>query len=309
MDNMDFRLLRALLVLVTEKSVTRAANLLGIGQPALSQTLGKLREHFNDPLLVRTRGGMVPTDRARELEQSARQILAEYDRMVSPADRFDAATARRRFVVTIPEYAEHMLMPSVLERLRRESPDIRVEVRPPQPARAIEQLEAGDVDLRIAWLLAPTPTLRSMPLFQDQVVCLASQAHAAIRDRLALDDFLGFPHVRPLGTGRPTTAVVLDEAVAREGRKIERPFLVQNFLTIPAIVARTDMLATLPRRLARPFAAQHALQILEVPLRLPRIRYAAYWHERSQKDPGHRWLRTLFQQAGRELTARAAGQS
>lgn len=304
MDNMDFRLLRALLVLVTEKNVTRAANLLGVGQPALSQTLGKLREHFNDPLLVRTRGGMVPTERARELEQSARQILAEYDRMVSPADRFDPATSRRRFVVTIPEYAEHMLMPPLLERLRRESPDIRIEVRPPQPARAIEQLEAGDVDLRIAWLLAPTPTLRSMPLFQDQVVCLASRSHPTIRDRLTVEDFLRCPHVRPLGTGRPTTAVVLDEAVAKEGRKIERPFLVQNFLTIPAIVSRTDMLATLPRMLARPFADQYALQLLEVPLRLPRIRYAAYWHERSQKDPGHRWLRGMFQQAGRELAGR-----
>ncbi|WP_246012853.1 LysR family transcriptional regulator [Pigmentiphaga humi] len=298
---MDFRLLRALLVLVTEKNVTRAANLLGIGQPALSQTLGKLREHFNDPLLVRTRGGMVPTDRARELERSARQILAEYDRMISPADHFDPATSRRRFVVTIPEYAEHMLMPPLLERLRRESPDIRIEVRPPQPARAIEQLETGDLDLRIAWLLAPTPTLRSMPLFQDQVVCLASRAHPSIQDSLTVDDFLGCPHVRPLGTGRPTTAVVLDEALAREGRKFERPFLVQNFLTIPAIVSRTDMLATLPRMLARAFAAQYPLQLLEVPLRLPRIRYAAYWHERSQKDPGHRWLRTMLQQAAREL--------
>ncbi|WP_345251972.1 LysR family transcriptional regulator [Pigmentiphaga soli] len=299
---MDFRLLRALLALITERSVTRAANLLAVGQPALSQTLGKLRKHFNDPLLVRTRGGMVPTDRARELEQSARAILAEYDRMISPADGFDPATSRRRFVVSIPEYAEHMLMPPLLERLRRESPDIRIEVRPPQPARAIEQLEAGDLDLRIAWLLAPTPTLRSMPLFQDQVVCLASRAHPTIQGSLTVDDFLGCPHVRPLGTGRPTTAVVLDEALSRERRKIDRPFLVENFLTIPAIVARTDMLATLPRMLARPFATQYELQLLEVPLRLPRIRYAAYWHERSQKDPGSRWLRTMLQQAARTLS-------
>jgi DNA-binding transcriptional LysR family regulator len=132
---------------------------------------------------------------------------------------------------------------------------------------------------------------------------LASQAHPQVNGKLTLSEFLKWPHVRPLGTGRPTTAVVLDEAVAREGGKFERPFLVQNFLTIPSIVSRTNMLATLPRILARAFAAQYQLQLLDVPIRLPRIRYAAYWHERSQKDLGHRWLRAKLQDCFQELAA------
>jgi DNA-binding transcriptional LysR family regulator len=301
MDNIDLRLLRAFLALMAERSVTRAAHRVGVGQSAMSQTLARLRALFGDPLLLKSRGGMAATDRALELEKSVRLMLDEYDRMLAPADSFDPATSRRRFVITAPEYAEHLLMPPVLARLRQLAPGIRLEVRAPQPGRVVELLESGELDLRIAWLLAPSPSLRSMQLFQDQIVCLASQPHAGIQGSLTLDQFLEWPHVQPLGTGRPTTAVVLADAVAREGRKIERAFLVQNFLTIPLIVARTDMLATLPRMLARAFAAQHKLQMLEMPMRLPRIRYAAYWHERSQKDPGHRWLRGVVLQAARAL--------
>ncbi|MBS0318174.1 MAG: LysR family transcriptional regulator [Proteobacteria bacterium] len=302
MNNQDLRLLRSFIVLMTERSVTRAADQLGIGQPALSQTLGKLRALFKDPLLVRTRAGMVPTDRARELEQSARLVLAEYERMVAPTERFDPTTSRRRFVISVPEYAEHVLMPPLLYRLRCESPSVRVEARSPQPKQAVEYLESGRWDLRIAWLLTPTQSLRSMPLFQDQIVCLASQTHPEVKGRLTLDEFLKWPHVRPVGTGRPTTAVVLDDAVARVGCSFERPFLVQNFLTIPSIVSRTDMLATMPRTLAAVFAAHHSLQLLDIPLRLPRIRYAAYWHERSHMDLGHRWLRSKLMEVAHELT-------
>jgi DNA-binding transcriptional LysR family regulator len=299
MDNIDVRLLRAFMTLMSERSVSRAADRLGVGQPALSQSLGRLRTLFGDPLLLRARGGMVPTDRANELEISVRTILAEYDRMLEPPERFDAASSRRRFVLTVPEYAEHLLMPHVFSRLRAEAPGVRVEVRAPMPDRAAELLEIGEVDLRIAWLLTAPLALRSMQLFQDEVVCIASASHPEVQGTLTLAKFLALPHVQPLGTGKPTTARVLAEAVEREGHRLERSFLVQNFLTIPLIVSRTDMLATLPRKLALTFTAQHRLQLLELPLRLPKIRYASYWHERSQKDPGHRWLRGLVQEAAR----------
>ena len=140
-----------------------------------------------------------------------------------------------------------------------------------------------------------------MQLFQDRIVCLTSSDNRAVQGQLSLPNFLALPHVRPLGTGRPTTARVIDEAVEKQGHQLEKLFLVQNFLTMPFILAGTDMLATLPRLLAQTFAEQHGLQMLEPPLRLARIRYAAYWHERSQKDAGHRWLRTLLQDVARGL--------
>lgn len=306
MDNTDIRLLRNFLVLMAEQNVSRAAERLDLSQPAMSQSLSRLRVTFNDPLLLKSRQGMIPTDRALELEQAARRMLDEYDRMVAPIEKFDPASSRRKFVVTAPEYAEHLLMPPLLKRLRADAPHIRIEVRAPQPERAYDALESGEVDMRIAWILTPPLSLRSMHLFQDRIVCLASQSHTEIRGTLSLAKFLGLPHVRPLGTGRPTTSRVIDEAVDRLDKKLERSFLVQNFLTIPFIVSSTDMLATLPRALALTFQAQHRLQLLEPPVKLPRVKYAVYWHERSHKDVGHRWLRSLLQETARGIAGATA---
>lgn len=301
MNTLDRRLLQIFLTLMSELSVTRAANRLGVGQSAVSQSLTRLRELFSDPLLIRSRGGMVPTDRARDLEQSVRKLLADYDRLVAPPENFDPAISRRRFVVSVPEYAEYVLMPHLLSRFRVEGRGLRLEARAPQPDRAAEMLESGELDLRIAWLLDPPASMRSMPLFQDEIVCLASRSHSLVQGRLSLDQFLGLPHVYTLGTGRSTTSQVLEAAAEREGRRFDRAFLVQNFLTIPHIVGRTDMLATMGRRLAESFVAQHNLQLLQVPLKLPKIRYAAYWHERGQRDVGHRWLREQLAAAARAI--------
>lgn len=301
MNNVELRHLQAFVALMSERSVTRASLLLGVGQPALSQTLARLREHFGDPLLVRTRAGMVPTERALEVERVVRSMLGQYDKLMAEERGFDPATSKCRFVVSIPEYAEHVLLPPLLARIHAEAPGIRVETRAPLPDRAVELLESGDWDLRVAWLLAPAQSLRSMALFQDRLVCLARSSHPAIQGRLDMETFLNWPHLRPIGTGRPTTATVLDEALAREGARFARPFLVQNQLTIPSIVSRSDMLAIFPVRLANSFAAQYALQLLEIPLRVPRIRYAGYWHERSQRDPAHRWLRAKLRECSLEL--------
>lgn len=302
MDNSERRLLQTFVTLMSEQSVTKAAVRLGVGQSAVSQNLNRLRELFSDPLLLRSGGRMVPTDRALDLEPSIRQLLSDYERLVARPEEFDPATSKRRFVLSIPEYAEYVLMPRFLARLRDAGAGLRFEARAPDPAKAVEMLESGALDLRIAWLLAPPLSMRSMPLFQDEIVCVASRSHSLVKGRLDLDLFLGLPHVSTLGTGRSTTAQVLEAAAQREGRRFDRPFLVQNFLTIPLIVARSDMLATMPKRLAEPFVEQYDLQLLQLPLKVPRVKYAAYWHERGQTDIGHRWLRNQLMEIARDVT-------
>ena len=224
--------------------------------------------------------------------------------MLAPADKFDPQWRPRGASCSPrPEYAEHLLMPRLLAQFRVKAPGVRIEVRAPQGERAAELLESGALDLRIAWLLSPPVSLRSMPLFQDRIVCLAARDHPNVQRELTLTQFIELPHVRPLGTGRPTSARVLDEALEREGRKLEHTFFVQNFLTIPSILAGTDMISTLPCMLAETFTAQHNLQVVEPPVRLPRAKYAAYWHERSQKDSGHRWFRGVLLEVARTLRA------
>jgi DNA-binding transcriptional LysR family regulator len=165
-------------------------------------------------------------------------------------------------------------------------------VRAPDRDRGQELLENGQIDLRIAWLQKPPQSARSMQLFQDRIVCIADRDHPHVHGKLTLEQYLNARQVRPLGNGRTSTGRVIDEAVERLGRKLDLVFQVQNFLTIPFMMAGTDLIATMPLRLAQALQQQHPLQIMEPPLRLPRVRYAAYWHERSQKDPGHRWLRS-----------------
>ncbi|MEN9418059.1 MAG: hypothetical protein RI988_1679 [Pseudomonadota bacterium] len=302
LEQIDLRLLRVFDVLMVERGVSRTAVRLGMSQPAVSRALGRLRELFADPLLLRSRHGMTPTDRATEVAQALRPLLEKLDALVAPPRAFDPALSRRTFVLSAPEYAEHLLMPRLVRRLRAEAPGVRLEVRAPDPERAIEYLERGDVDLRIAWVLKVPPTLRTMPLWQDRIACIADRHHRGVQaGGMRLQDYLSLPHVRPLGLGRTTTGQVLDAAIERIGGEAPACFGVQNFLTVARMVVGTDIIATMPRALAREIAIQHPVQLFEPPLALPRVRYAAYWHERSHKDAGHRWLRHLVGEEARSL--------
>jgi DNA-binding transcriptional LysR family regulator len=298
MNNIDLRLMRAFLVLMNERSVSRSAERLGLSQPATSHILSRLREQFDDPLLLRSHNGMVPTDRAKEVEKVLRELVDGYDSLVMPVEAFDPAVSQRTFVITAPEYGERVLVPNLVRRLRREAPNIRVEVRAPDPSRAYEMLESGEIDLRIAWLTNPVPSLRSTPLFQDKMVCVVARDHPTVRGTLTMDQFLTLPHARILTISHTTTSRVIDEALARYGKKLERSFLVQSLLTIPAAMEGTDIIAAMPLSQAVSLASQYPLQVLEPPFKLPRVRYSAFWHERSQKDAGHRWLRSIMKDAG-----------
>jgi hypothetical protein len=291
MESSELRLLRVFCILMSERSVSRAAERLGLSQPAMSHALQRLRVMFGDPLLLRSSKGMVPTERASQIIGVVDGLLADYDRLVSPQGPFDPALSQRRFVMTAPEYAEHLLLPRLFKHLREHAPGISVEVRTPDRDRGPMWLERGEVDLRIAWILKPPPSLRSMPLFQDRIVCIADRDHPTVRGALSLSQYLALPHIRLLGGGRTTAGQVIDAAIEKAGGGSRPMFLVQNVLTIPLMVVGTDMIATLPQALAVRFMQQHPVQVLDAPLPLPRIRYVAYWHERSHRDAGHRWLR------------------
>jgi len=301
-DAGDLRLLRVFRVLMAERSVSRAAERLGLSQPTLSHALQRLRVLFSDPLLLRSSKGMVPTSRATETLAIVDRLLSDYDRLVSPPGPFDPAKSRRTFVLTAPEYAEHLLLPRLFSHLRSFAPGISIEVRAPDRDRSPTWLERGEIDLRIAWLLKPPSAMRSMTLFQDRVVCIADAKHPTVQGTLSTAQYLALPHIRLLGGGRTTAGQVIDAALEKAGGGSRPMFLVQNVLTIPSMLVGTDMIATLPQALAERFARQYRVQVLDMPLSLPRIRYAAYWHERSQRDEGHRWLRSVLVHAARGCT-------
>jgi len=301
MNNTDLETLRAFRVLMAERSVSRAAQRLNLSQPAMSHTLAKLRALFGDPLLSRGRGGMVPTERALQIEESVKDMIEAFDRLVAPAGPFRPEDSSRTFVLTATEYSEMLLLPRFMARLQAVAPKVCVEIRAPDQDRLPEWLETGEVDLRIGWLRDVTPTLRSQVLFQDRLVCVARSDHPAIAGSLTLEQFFTLPHARPQVIGRGTTGRVIDDAVAARGRKLRIALSVQNFLTVPSVVAHSDLIATLPLLLARAFVPQLPLRILEPPVRLPRMRYSAFWHDRSHNDVGHQWFRRLLAATAKDM--------
>ncbi len=303
MNNIDIKLLNLFIVLLNERSVSNTAERLAMTQPAVSLALSRLREHFHDPLLLRSGRRMTPTNRALQIETSLRNILTEYNALTDLPVAFDPSISTRIFVITAPEHVELRLIANLLTQIRELAPRVQLEVKAPNPERSFELLENGEVDLRLAWLINPNVALRSLQCFQDKMVCIAKIDHPRIKEHLTLQDFLAIPHARTLGARGNTTNRVIDETLHKLGKKISMSFQMQNFATVASAVSATDMIAIIPNSLAVKFSRQFALQIVDFPIRLPRIKYAAYWHERSQNDTGHQWLRHLIVKVAKESAA------
>lgn len=292
--NIDRTLLRCFDALITERSVSRAAERVGVSQPTMSNVLARLRLVFGDPLLLRARGTMTPTNRALELVGPVRAAIANIDGILARSTSFDPATSRMSFTLTAPEYVEYTLLPALVKQLQALAPHINLELRSVNPAKSLEWLESGEVDLRVGWVRDPPTSLRSKALFRDRFVCLARSGHPQVRGRLTLQQYMTLSHVRARTSPRSDFWRVIDEAAAARRRRPRVPYIVQDFMVAPRMVAETDLIATVPERFALSVADQYSLQVLKSPLRLPAICIAAYWHERSQREPAHRWLRKVI---------------
>src|SRR5215831_1755832 len=233
----DFRLVEALAMLISERSVTLAANRLNISQPAMSHNLSKLRKIFEDPILTRGRGGLVPTARALELGVTAREILDGVARLTAPTPKFNPKLSETTFVLTATEYTEYVLAGGLMAELRVEAPHARMIVRPPDRQLMMGWLERGEVDIRLGWVYEPEPVLRTAPLFEEKLVVIARRGHPQINGRLTLQEYLGSMHVNSEVAGSRTTGKAITEALGRLAGKIEIGLQVQNALTIPHAVA------------------------------------------------------------------------
>ena len=291
--DLDLALLRSFCVLIAEESVSRAADRLGIGQPAMSHALARLRDAFDDPLLVRSQHRMVPTAKALELHEDVRHILARLDGLRAPR-QFDPLTTPAQFTMTATEFVEYEIFPRLMERLALEGPAVSILVRQPYPERAMGWLETGEIDFRLGSTENAPPALRGRPLFSDRLVSIVRHGHPALDRPITTERYVDLPHVRPEIEGRSRSERAVDDAMAAMHRKLRLSLRVRNYLTVPHVVAQSDLAAIVPSRLARAFAEVLPLTIFETPLKLPTIPYSIYWHDRTHGSPAHRWLRRLI---------------
>jgi DNA-binding transcriptional LysR family regulator len=262
-----------------------------LSQPATSALLARLRALFNDPLLLRSARGMLPTPRALELLGPVKQVLDEIDAIVQPRTAFDPASAANTFTLSASDYVEYALLPTLVDFLERTAPGVRLEVVPLDLQAVAKQLESGEVDLCITGLQNAPPGMHQRPLYPERMVSVVRRDHPAVGARLTLDKFCSLEHILVSVRGSGFSARV-DAALAALGRKRRARLAVPHFLLVPEIVARSDMISALPERLARGHAKK--LRILEPPLKIEGFTVGQIWHERNQREPAQLWFRDVL---------------
>lgn len=299
--NFDLNLLVAFDVLMRELNVSRAAEKMFVTQSTMSHILQRLRQQLDDPVLVRTNTGMKPTERALALVEPVRAILREVERVIQVPERFDPGSSQRRFVIAATDYMEFLLVPPLIERIGRSAPGVDIHVKRTEAAFPAEDLESGDLDvvLGFAAILKPPAQFQTEKLFEDRMACVVRADHPAVKEPLGLEEYVALPHLLISRTG--TKAGVIDEWLAGRGLERRIALTVPHFLSAPLIVARTDLVLSLPLRIAERVAALVPLRILSVPIALPAYDLAMIYHPVREKEPAHLWLRERIAEVSRSL--------
>lgn len=297
----DLNLLVAFDVLMRELNVSRAAEKMFVTQSTMSHILQRLRQQLDDPVLVRTPTGMKPTERALALVEPVRAILREVEQVIRPPIPFDPATSRRRFVIAANDYMELLLLPPLIERISVLAPGVDIHVKRTGEDFPTEPLETGDLDVVLGFeaVLKPPAQLCREALFDDRMACMVRTAHPVLQGEWTLADYLALSHMLISRTG--TKAGIIDAWLAERGLERRVALIVPHFLSAPLLVARTDMVLSLPLRLAERFTELAPLRVLPVPVELPEYALVMVWHPLHAKEPAHSWLRGQILDVSRTL--------
>lgn len=293
----DLNLLPVFLALMEERSVTRAAERLGMTQPALSNALGRLRDMLQDPLFIRERYGMQPTEKAEALAPGIAAAVASLDELVLGQQGFDPAQAERLFTLAPNSYVEFVLVPGIVARLRERAPGIRLRLVPFGADLAETGVISGATAMVLGRITDPPDNLVVQPVMEDGLACVVRADHPQVRKRISPKQYEQLKHVNVLPPGRLRAG--LFQALQRHGLRREVAISVTHFLAIPEIVAATDYCATLPRLICRHLARDARLKILAAPVDLGTFPVEMAWHVRYRHDPAHQWLRDLVIEVAR----------
>ncbi len=296
----DLNLLPIFVALIEERSVTRAAERLGMTQPALSNALSRLRTTFKDPLFIRERYGIQPTSAAVELAPVIAEALARLDDAVLGQQEFNPATAERLLAVAPNGYVELVLVPAVVARLRVVAPGITLRLIPYNNDLAETGVVSGATALVLGRVIDPADSLVVQHLFDEGFACVVRAGHPEINSNINRDQFERLRHVNVVPPGRMRAG--LFQALAQQQLKRDVAISVTNFFAVAEMVAVTDYCATLPGLVCRRLAHDQRLKVLPPPADLGTFPVEMAWHVRYRHDPAHRWLRSLIGEVAMELT-------
>lgn len=300
LSRLDLNLLVALDALLTERSVTRAAARVGLGQSAMSHNLGRLRTLFGDELLTRSPEGMRPTPRALALSEPVRLALSHIEALVSRDETFDPRTAERTFRIGLPDSVELLIVPALLAHLCEAAPGIRLRLHTIDSVQLLDDLDADRLDFAIgfgAFADGQTHHKRRL-LLTATYLCMFNAERVGVTPPISLDDYVRLPHV--LTSMRKGEHGVVDDALAKLGLTRTIALTTPRFVAVPFLVARAPVVTTMHGRLARFFAAALGLSLSPPPVELPEVPISLLWHASYDRDPAHIWLRQTVVRLARE---------
>jgi DNA-binding transcriptional LysR family regulator len=295
------------------QNVSAAAEELGLSQPAASNAMRRLRDHFADRLFVRTAKGMQPTPLALDLGPLVSTALGQIELGLHRRRDFDARGADRNFTVIMTDVGEIVFLPRLLQHLKENAPKISIRTVQLSAEATRHALESGAVDLAIGYMPDLKTGVYQQQLFTTEYVCIVRKNHPTIRGRLTAKRFLEATHAvaEAAGTGH----YVVEAQLARLGVQRRIGLRIPNFLALPAIVASSDMIATVPEPLAAASQPMLNIRVVPHPVAFPKLSIRQFWHERYNDDPANKWLRqtctSLFRTAshpvrfGRSLSSSA----
>ena len=288
LSTIDIRLLLVFEALMRERSVSRAAQEVGMSQPAVSRALNTLREMLKDELFVRSSGGMMPTAHARDLGPPIREVLARLQAIFESAN-FVPGASTRTFRLAVSDHCAALILPVLGERLRKEAPGIKLRIRPRRHLAVAGELDMGEIDLAIGSALDLPSRIKKQFLFSEPYVCVMRRDHPLAGHRLSYDDYMAAEHVAVSHMGEPLQAV--DIHLRKDGTKRRIPITVNQALLAPEVLQRSDLILTTQLNLVRRLSAFKELHIVPLPVPVEPLAVHLAWHRDLAKHTAHEWLR------------------
>lgn len=291
LKDFDLNLLVVFDQLLVERRVSKVADNLGLSQPAVSNALARLRKMTDDPLFLRTTRGMEPTPFAQQLAEPIAMALGMIHSAVNQKISFDALTAQRAFTVGMTDIGEIYFLPALMDELAKVAPGVRMSTVRNTAVNLRDEMEAGRIDLAIGLLPQLKAGFFQRRLFKQRYVCMFRKGHRLDKPKLSLAEFCSAKHVVVVSEG--TGHGKVDELMERSGVVRDVLLTVPHFVAVGHLLHHSDMVATVPERLAQALAGPFELVYVSHPARLPEIAINVFWHAKHHKDPANEWLRGL----------------
>ena len=297
LSRIDLNLLVGFDALLAERSVTKAAARVGLGQSAMSHNLARLRQLFDDELFVRSPEGMRPTPRALALADRVRVALSDIEALVTRADEFDPANTERTFRIALPDSVEMLVGAKLLAIGCEEAPGIRFRFYSTDERQLLDEIDADNIDLGIGIGTFPDGQVhhKRRLLVTDTYLCMFNAKKVGLKPPISLEDYVRLPHV--LTSLRKGERGVVDDALEKIALSRKVALTTSRFVAVPFLVAGAPVVTTMHARLARIFARELGLVLSRVPVELPEVTISMLWHASYDGDPGHEWLRKAIVRA------------